>query len=69
VINGRGELVSLNFDPFWENVANDFGYNPDVALNVSGIRLLTWLLEVQKADGPRKELRATPVKRAIIRKN
>ena len=53
VINGRGELVGLNFDRVWENVANDFGYNPDIARNVSvDIRFFLWLLEdVQKADG------------------
>jgi hypothetical protein len=57
VINGRGELVGLNFDRVWENVANDFGYNPDVARNISvDIRFLTWLLEVQKADFVLKEL-------------
>ena len=31
VLNGRGELVGVNFDRVWENVANDFGYNPEVA--------------------------------------
>ena len=52
VVNGRGELVGLNFDRVWENVANDFGYNPDVARNISvDIRFLLWLLEdVQHAD-------------------
>jgi hypothetical protein len=64
VINGRGEMVGLNFDRVWENVANDFGYNPDVARNISvDVRFLTWLLEVQKADGLLKELGATPGKR------
>ena len=64
VINGRGELVGLNFDRVWENVANDFGYNPDVARNISvDIRFLTWLLEVQKADGLLKELGVVPAKR------
>jgi hypothetical protein len=30
----------------WENVANDFGYNPDVARNVSAdVRYLLWILE------------------------
>jgi len=58
VVNGRGELVGLNFDRVWENVANDFGYNPDVARNVSvDIRFFLWLLEdVQHADGILKEL-------------
>ena len=57
VINGRGELVGLNFDRVWENVANDFGYNPDVARNISvDIRFLMWLLEIQKADFILKDL-------------
>jgi hypothetical protein len=57
VINGRGELVGLNFDRPWENVANDFGYNPAVARNISvDIRFLLWLLEVQHADGILREL-------------
>jgi hypothetical protein len=58
VINGRGELVGLNFDRVWENVANDFGYNPEIARNVNvDIRFFIWLLEdVQKADGILREL-------------
>ena len=45
VINGRGELVGVNFDRVWENVANDFGYNPAVARNVSvDIRYIVWML-------------------------
>jgi hypothetical protein len=57
VVNGRGELVGLNFDRVWENVANDFGYNPDVARNISvDIRFFEWLLRVQHADGILKEL-------------
>jgi hypothetical protein len=57
VINGRGELVGLNFDRPWENVANDFGYNPDVARNISvDVRFLMWLLETQRADALLKEL-------------
>lgn len=46
VLNGYGELVGLNFDRVWENVANDFGYNPDIARNVSvDIRYMLWTLE------------------------
>jgi hypothetical protein len=58
VVNGRGEIVGINFDRPWENVANDFGYNPDTARNISvDIRFLRWLLEdVQKADGLVREL-------------
>jgi len=58
VVNGRGELVGLNFDRVWENVANDFGYNPDIARNVNvDVRFLLWLLgNVDHADGLVKEL-------------
>jgi hypothetical protein len=45
VLNGRGELVGVNFDRVWENVANDFGYNPEVARNISvDVRYLLWVL-------------------------
>jgi hypothetical protein len=58
VVNGRGELVGLNFDRVWENVANDFGYNPELARNISvDVRFLLWLLrDVEKADPLLKEL-------------
>jgi hypothetical protein len=45
VLNGRGELVGVNFDRVWENVANDFGYNPEIARHSSvDIRYTLWLL-------------------------
>jgi hypothetical protein len=58
VVNGRGELVGVNFDRVWENVANDFGFNPAVARNVSvDIRYMLWLLEtVERADALLEEL-------------
>lgn len=58
VVNGRGELVGLNFDRVWENVANDFGYAPDVARNISvDVRFLIWMLDdVQHADHILREL-------------
>ncbi|HEY2012018.1 MAG TPA: S46 family peptidase [Bryobacteraceae bacterium] len=58
VVNGRGEIVGLNFDRVWENVANDFGYNPEIARNVSvDVRFLAWLLEnMPGAEGLLKEL-------------
>jgi hypothetical protein len=51
VVNGRGELVGVNFDRVWENVANDFGYNPEIARNISvDVRYLLWILrEVEGA--------------------
>lgn len=46
-IDGEGRLVGVNFDRVWENVANDFGYNPDVARNVNAdVRYLLWNLDV-----------------------
>ncbi len=58
VVNGHGELVGVNFDRVWENVANDFGFNPAVARNVSvDIRYLLWLLDrVDGADALLSEL-------------
>jgi hypothetical protein len=58
VVNGRGELVGLNFDRVWENVANDFGYNPDIARNVSvDIRYMLWMLDdIEDAGDLLKEL-------------
>ena len=57
-IDSRGRLVGVNFDRVWENVANDFGYNPEIARNVSAdVRYLLWLLdEVEKADALLEEL-------------
>jgi len=57
-VNGQGHLVGVNFDRVWENVANDFGYNPDVARNVNvDVRYVLWLLDqVEDADGLLREL-------------
>lgn len=60
ILNGRGELVGVNFDRVWENVAGDFGYNPEVARNVSAdVRYLFWLLETlhgEAAQGVLQEM-------------
>jgi hypothetical protein len=54
VLNHKGELVGVNFDRVWENVANDFGYDPDVARNVSvDVRYLLWMLEALDGDAAR----------------
>ncbi len=62
-IDGRGRLVGVNFDRVWENVANDFGYNPDIARNVNtDVRYLLWLLDVvEDAQALRAELTAAPL--------
>jgi hypothetical protein len=45
-IDGKGRLVGVNFDRVWENVANDFGYNPEIARNVNAdVRYLLWMLD------------------------
>jgi hypothetical protein len=57
-VNGRGELVGVNFDRVWENVANDFGYLPDAGRNINvDIRYLLFMLtNVQKAPELLKEV-------------
>ncbi len=46
VINGRGELVGLNFDRVWENIAGDVAYDPRRSRNITvDIRYLLWLLD------------------------
>jgi hypothetical protein len=46
VLDGRGRVVGLNLDRVWENVANDFGYDPLVARNIGvDVRYLLWVLE------------------------
>jgi hypothetical protein len=51
-IDSQGRLVGVNFDRVWENVANDFGYNPEVARNVSAdVRYLLWNLDVIEGAG------------------
>ncbi|MAG58455.1 MAG: peptidase [Planctomycetes bacterium] len=58
VINGKGELVGLNFDRVFENVAGDYGWNPDRSRNISvDIRYVLWQLEkVRPAPALLKEL-------------
>ncbi|HEX6898640.1 MAG TPA: S46 family peptidase [Thermoanaerobaculia bacterium] len=64
VVNGRGELVGVNFDRVWENVANDFGFNPDVARNISvDVRYLLWLLEATHGEAARPILTEMGVNR------
>ncbi|MEZ4380309.1 MAG: S46 family peptidase [Nannocystaceae bacterium] len=46
VINGRGEVVGLNFDRVWENIAGDVAYQPSRSRNiVVELRYLFWLLD------------------------
>ena len=64
VLNGRGELVGVNFDRVWENVANDFGYDPQVARNVSvDTRYLFWILDSLNGEAARGVLKEMGVDR------
>jgi hypothetical protein len=58
VINGKGELIGLNVDRVVENVAGDFGWNPERSRNVvCNFRYVLWVLEaVQPAPALLKEL-------------
>jgi len=56
-VNGRGELVGINFDRVWENIAGDFGYNPKQSRNILvDIRYVLWLLQVYDANQLLEEL-------------
>lgn len=46
VINGKGQLVGLNFDRVFEAVAGDFGWSPERSRNVCvDVRYLLWIVE------------------------
>ncbi|MFQ5718891.1 MAG: S46 family peptidase [Acidobacteriota bacterium] len=46
VVNGRGELVGVNFDRVFENIAGDYAYSRKRSRNVSvDVRYLLWMLE------------------------
>ncbi|MEO0479252.1 MAG: S46 family peptidase [Planctomycetota bacterium] len=46
VVNGKGELVGLNFDRVFQNVSGDYGWNAERSRNVSvDIRYVLWCLE------------------------
>jgi hypothetical protein len=73
VINGKGELVGLNFDRVWENIAGDFGYSTERSRNISvDLRFMLWLLDrVDRAGALMAELGATefrslPVQRSRV---
>ena len=57
-MNGSGDVVGLNFDRVWENVAGDFGWNPERSRNVNvDLRYALWMMErVDGANALVKEL-------------
>jgi len=63
VLDARGRLVGVNFDRVWENVANDFGYNPAIARSISvDARYLLWVLETLHPEGSQPLLRELGVR-------
>jgi hypothetical protein len=58
VVNGRGELVGLNFDRVFEAVAGDFGWSAERSRNVvCDVRYVLWVVEsVQPCARLLKEL-------------
>ncbi|MEZ4448531.1 MAG: S46 family peptidase [Nannocystaceae bacterium] len=57
-VNGRGELIGLNFDRVWENIAGDVAYSPERSRNIIvDVRYLLWLLDrVEDASELLREL-------------
>jgi len=47
VLNGRGELVGLNFDRVYENIAGDWGYTRERSRNIFvSTQAILWFLDV-----------------------
>jgi hypothetical protein len=58
VINGKGELVGLNFDRVFEAVSSDYGWSPELSRNISvDIRFVLWFVgEVMPSERLAREL-------------
>jgi hypothetical protein len=71
VINGKGELVGLNFDRVWENIAGDFAYSMERSRNISvDVRFMLWLLDrVDKAGALMVELGAAEYRSAPVQRS
>ncbi|HPB98752.1 MAG TPA: S46 family peptidase, partial [Polyangiaceae bacterium] len=61
VLDGTGKMVGLNFDRVFENIAGDYGYNPDRSRNVMvSTRAILWYLQhVVQAYPLVSEIRST----------
>jgi hypothetical protein len=70
IINGKGELVGLNFDRVWENVAGDFGYDKSRSRNIGvDVRYLAWMLDrVDNATSLLTELSLADYRSAAARR-
>lgn len=46
VINGKGELIGVNFDRIWQGVASDYRYDPKVSRSVAvDVRYILFILD------------------------
>ncbi|MDX9751062.1 MAG: S46 family peptidase [Flavobacteriales bacterium] len=47
VLNGRGELVGINFDRTWESTMSDILFDPEKCRNISvDIRYVLWVIDI-----------------------
>lgn len=62
VMNGRGELVGLNFDSTYESITKDWYFNPEItrAIHVD-VRFMLWMM--QSVDGAENLLKEMTVVR------
>ena len=45
-LNGKGQLVGLNFDRTWQSTMSDINYDPSICRNIMvDIRYVLWLIE------------------------
>jgi hypothetical protein len=52
VLNGKGEVVGLNFDRIWQGVASDFRFDPSVSRSIAvDIRYILFLIEKYSPTG------------------
>ncbi|WP_439644375.1 S46 family peptidase [Bacteroides reticulotermitis] len=51
VLNGKGELVGINFDRIWQGVSSTYEWNPEKSRNiVVDIRYILWVIEKYSAS-------------------
>jgi hypothetical protein len=64
VVDGKGELVGINFDRVFENIAGDYGYSTERSRNISvDVRFILWHLErVATAPALLAEMGVAPTK-------
>jgi hypothetical protein len=47
VLNGKGELIGINFDRSWESTMSDVYFNPELCRNIMvDMRYVLWVIDV-----------------------